>query len=32
MIENANSEHIFESFMQILIEFGILLNWKTKIL
>ena len=29
MIENANNEHICESILQILIEFGILLNWKT---
>ena len=29
MIENANNEHISESFLQILIEFGILLNCKT---
>lgn len=29
MVENTKNVHIPESFLQILLEFGILLNWKT---
>lgn len=29
MVENTKNVHISESFLQILLEFGILLNWKT---